>query len=1033
MSEVIGKKILCKTNLNDLSVEYVNQSPFYERYVEFVNVFKKELLDVDFEAVFAQPVKDGNELVWYIPSEMNGVVLVDSSDESSDKKITELLHKIEETASKADENTKHYFNAILSANYVNYKLPNGDVVFGVWGVKDRIGHPLATVIKELDIDRRIHHIRYVIEGKGNLSFAEIHRKHGHVLQGDKDIPIVTPASRYKHSEWKPNPSGHKVLGDVVFTAVCEPDGSCLVKFKAGEGGRLEGVTELVKKPGNVIVMEEIPETIPEDGYSFVGWNPVIEANTPIGEDCIFTALFKKNNIIVNGDDTTDIDQHEGNDEYPVFHKVTFVEGKNGTIEGNKEFKIEHDKIFNETDAPIVSAKNPYEFAGWDKSFGPIVADTVYTACYKKVPWYRRLWLWLTGKGCLKWLLWLLLALLLFILLLYCIGSCNRCSKGVTPDNPSKEEIWTRPDPFDNGDSHPIHGKEPVIGDPIIGNPITVPPVNPSDPGFGLLPDYPNRPLPVPDDDIIDDEEGRRKIVANRLNVLLDDDNLSITEFAQDFKAAYPGEQYQIVYADNLIKRLQLMVPSDEREKVKQELVGKLPEKYTPENVFIWDEALFESLRQPNDARISECWYLDAIRAYPAWDITMGNDSIIVAVVDDGFNLTHEELEGKAVMPYNVFTQDTDVSESEDRHGSHVAGLAVGKADNQKGIAGIASNCKLMPVKISDENGHMTTTGIVDGVLYAVYKGASVVNLSLGMWMQTNIPVEIQEELIRNHFKEEERLWNKVFEMAGKKNTTIVIAAGNENLLAGIDPMRRGENVIVVAAVDKYHNPVWGKSIFSNYGVHTDISAPGVDILSSVGNSDYESMSGTSMAAPIASGAVALMKSVNPNLNTAQIRLILQETGLPVVGDVGRLIQLDKALEMAKDFNPNTIPTPHSGDVQIQLKWHNFNDLDIACTDPFGQTVSFGNKRVPSGGCLDVDMNAGGLKSPQPLENIYWPTGGAPLGDYNVYLKYYARRDSYEDASAYEILVKYGDKTESFNGTLSSNNKGWNLIYSFTLK
>ena len=246
-------------------------------------------------------------------------------------------------------------------------------------------------------------------------------------------------------------------------------------------------------------------------------------------------------------------------------------------------------------------------------------------------------------------------------------------------------------------------------------------------------------------------------------------------------------------------------------------------------------------------------------------------------------------------------------------------------------------------------------------------------------------------------------------------------------------MRRGENVIVVAAVDKYHNPVWGKSIFSNYGSYTDISAPGVDILSSVGNNEYESMSGTSMAAPIASGAVALMKSVNAKLNTAQIRFILQETGLPVVGSVGNLIQLDKALEMAKNFSNDSIPTPQTGDVQIQLRWHNFNDLDVACTDPFGQSVNFSNKRVPSGGCLDVDMNAGSLKSNQPLENIYWPTGGAPKGDYTVYLKYYARKDFNEDATPYEVFVKYGDKAENYTGTLSSINTGWNKICSFTLK
>ncbi|MBK8808314.1 MAG: S8 family serine peptidase [Bacteroidales bacterium] len=212
-------------------------------------------------------------------------------------------------------------------------------------------------------------------------------------------------------------------------------------------------------------------------------------------------------------------------------------------------------------------------------------------------------------------------------------------------------------------------------------------------------------------------------------------------------------------------------------------------------------------------------------------------------------------------------------------------------------------------------------------------------------------------------------------------------------------------------IGEYH-----KAGFSNYGDYSTVCAPGVSIYSTVGNNNYQVMDGTSMAAPIVTGTIALMKSLNDSLTAEQIVCILQGTGQPADGKVGNLIQIDKALLKVQsgeftdcDSRPET---PSTGDVQILLSWDNFNDLDLVCTDPNNETVWFKNKSIASGGKLEIDMNVNYPDSKTPIENIYWPSGGAPNGTYNVYLVYYKKHIEINE-TPYKITVKYGAKTEVF--------------------
>jgi subtilisin family serine protease len=490
------------------------------------------------------------------------------------------------------------------------------------------------------------------------------------------------------------------------------------------------------------------------------------------------------------------------------------------------------------------------------------------------------------------------------------------------------------------------------------------------------------------------------------------------DLAKDFKTKYPDDKYKVIYYDNVVKRMQIEIPKEEREQLKKEI----PPKFAPEyELFVFDEALFEGSYTPNDPAFADrdkTWYLTAIKAPQAWDITRGSEKITVAIVDNGFNLKHPELSSKVVMPYNVWKHSTEIFPQQVDHGTHVAGTALAIADNGKGICGIAPNCAFMPIQIADARGLMTTTSVLDGILYALYQGADVVNVSLGGQFTglDQFPESVQRDLIQNHFKEEERLWREIMRIAANHNSTIVVAAGNDNVLAGIDALQRPELFITVSAVDK-NSQSYGKADFSNYGNYSTISAPGVGIYSSIGKNDYATMDGTSMAAPIVTGAIALMKSLNDSLTTKQIICILQSTGLETQGNIGKLIQLDKALEKVKSGDIiDCTPPPSTGDIQVLLSWNNYNDLDLAVIDPYGNPVWFKNKRVPSGGFLEIDMNVEANDSQKPIENIFWQKGTAPKGTYEVYLWLYKQHININE-TPYKITCKYGDKTEEFAGKI----------------
>lgn len=379
--------------------------------------------------------------------------------------------------------------------------------------------------------------------------------------------------------------------------------------------------------------------------------------------------------------------------------------------------------------------------------------------------------------------------------------------------------------------------------------------------------------PIDPIDIGYDKDSLFVIANNRINVALKENQADFYKFINALGNSFLNEQREIIYYNEETARIQLQFDVNAEPNFKEELRQAM----TDYELLIWDESIFVNTFQGfNDPFLSQpkiSWYLEMIGMEKAWSITTGNLDVVVAVVDDGFDLTHPELKNTTISnKYHVIEQINQVyGNGTLTHGTHVSSILLGGANNNKGLLGIAPHVSFMPIQIgSRESPFFTNTDVIDGILYALKNKASVINLSLGKQFSPQIEglsEREQKELITVYGKDEEAFWVEIFEMAEKQNTTIVIAAGNSGILSGIDPMQRYNNAIIVGAVDQKKKLAG----FSNYGDFNTIHAPGVQIVSAIPGNTFKAMDGTSMAAPIVAGAIALFKSLHPNATNSVIK------------------------------------------------------------------------------------------------------------------------------------------------------------------
>ncbi len=247
-----------------------------------------------------------------------------------------------------------------------------------------------------------------------------------------------------------------------------------------------------------------------------------------------------------------------------------------------------------------------------------------------------------------------------------------------------------------------------------------------------------------------------------------------------------------------------------------------------------------------------------IRATAGWEETKGQAETIIAIIDTGVDFNHPDIRNKIVSGGRDITNDDWDATDDNGHGTYVAGIAAADTNNDEGIAGVAWNCRILPVKVTDAEGSAYYSDVIDGIVWAADNGAQVINLSLG----GDAPDDALRDALR---------------YAYNKGVVVVASAGNEDA-AVLYPAAYDAYCLAVAATD-YND---ARTPWSCFGPEVDVAAPGDWVLSIVPTwywepdyLPYAFGEGTSASAPHVAGLAALLKSLKPWLTVDDIMDVIR--------------------------------------------------------------------------------------------------------------------------------------------------------------
>lgn len=407
--------------------------------------------------------------------------------------------------------------------------------------------------------------------------------------------------------------------------------------------------------------------------------------------------------------------------------------------------------------------------------------------------------------------------------------------------------------------------------------------------------------------------------------------------------------------------------------------------------------LFDTI--PNDTYVPDQWSIQDlggsdVRLPAAWDVTHGNASVVIAILDTGVDTGHPDLASQIWLntgetpgnfvddDFNGYADDMNGWDFGDGdadpnpapmideigldvgfHGTFCAGIAAAATNNAVGIAGAGWNCRIMPIRVFDSNGVATNAGIADAMAYAVENGARVISLSFGSPDEPGLPEYFQA----------------LVDVAHAAGVVCVAAAGNDGVDTPVTYPAACDHVISVGAT----NDVNERAEFSNWGEWVDVAAPGsfmwsticrnyeIDELSQIfylyffgwdGENPYMYGDGTSFACPLVAGVVGLLLSEMPGLNADQVEQHLKATGDVVAYDhpIGKRVNAFQAVNTAVTAVEPVLaatsfalgvpaPNPAAGITRLSFTLARPGDADLTVFDASGRRVrSLAGGFLPAG-------------------------------------------------------------------------------------
>ncbi|HUH98247.1 MAG TPA: S8 family serine peptidase [Anaerolineales bacterium] len=343
-------------------------------------------------------------------------------------------------------------------------------------------------------------------------------------------------------------------------------------------------------------------------------------------------------------------------------------------------------------------------------------------------------------------------------------------------------------------------------------------------------------------------------------------------------------------------------------------------EFVEPNYLVMASGLPAQAGDPNDPLFAHQNYLPKIQVPQAWDALPTLQPVLVAVLDTGVNIAHPDLMNSIwqnsaeasgapgvdddsngyvddLHGWNFVGGNNDVND-DNGHGTHLAGIIAASANNKIGIAGIAPNARILPLKVLDKNGYGSYANVADGIVYATNMGARIIELGFSGTGSS--------ELMQN-----------AINYALAHNVLMVAAAGNSGNSTTYYPAGY-LGVVAVSALDNNDNP----ASFSSSGNDISLSAPGVGIVSTGLSDNYPYMSGTSMASAEVAGVAALLAGEPQFSDSADLRSALLGSALDL-GSPGRdpqygygMVQALNALQSAgasvATSTPSAGPTPTPG-------------------------------------------------------------------------------------------------------------------------